>query len=392
MKILLLSVLTIAMIGVMAPSVSGQVQVTVTPFVDSWKIGEINYLDISVSKIVPNTNFCIKYIFDDGDEKIWSTSRSPDFSENIYRHPLGGLYVLPPNTISYYPEYEKYGEIDITVIYGTCDGENFGTATTTINRVNELEPITEFMMKNYSIESIDVGTSWSIKEPDGEGITSGIRYITTESSPDATFKQKFNGVFMQDSHLIVVYSNEGFGEITLHESDETYKDFECFTKRWNNGPSTIVTTTNCANDNFLIEYEEKPSKSRDNLSSSTFIPSVIDKIHSNPINPIIEEKIEASPTYSYEPTHVSNFPDPSKSPQHYLDRYNNEDVYRDWFNSQFPDRTIHEVLGLPEPTTQKIPDWVKNIFTWYSQDQISEDEVLIAIKFLVNQGIIDLDK
>ena len=40
---------------------------------------------------------------------------------------------------------------------------------------------------------------------------------------------------------------------------------------------------------------------------------------------------------------------------------------------------------------QKIPDWVKNIFTWYSQDQISEDEVLNAIKFLINQGIIDLD-
>ena len=40
---------------------------------------------------------------------------------------------------------------------------------------------------------------------------------------------------------------------------------------------------------------------------------------------------------------------------------------------------------------QKIPDWVKNIFTWYSQDQISEDEVLNAIKFLINQLIIDLD-
>ena len=40
---------------------------------------------------------------------------------------------------------------------------------------------------------------------------------------------------------------------------------------------------------------------------------------------------------------------------------------------------------------QKIPDWVKNIFMWYSQDQISEDEVLNAIKFLINQGIIDLD-
>ena len=40
---------------------------------------------------------------------------------------------------------------------------------------------------------------------------------------------------------------------------------------------------------------------------------------------------------------------------------------------------------------QKIPEWVKNIFTWYSHDQISEDDVLNAIKFLINQGIIDLD-
>ena len=41
---------------------------------------------------------------------------------------------------------------------------------------------------------------------------------------------------------------------------------------------------------------------------------------------------------------------------------------------------------------QKIPEWVKNIFTWFSQDQISEDEVLNAIKFLVNEGIIDLEE
>ena len=40
----------------------------------------------------------------------------------------------------------------------------------------------------------------------------------------------------------------------------------------------------------------------------------------------------------------------------------------------------------------KIPEWVKNIFTWYSQGQISEDEVLNAIKFLVNEGIINLDE
>lgn len=36
----------------------------------------------------------------------------------------------------------------------------------------------------------------------------------------------------------------------------------------------------------------------------------------------------------------------------------------------------------------KIPDWVKNIFSWYSQDQVSEDELLNAIKYLINEKIL----
>lgn len=46
------------------------------------------------------------------------------------------------------------------------------------------------------------------------------------------------------------------------------------------------------------------------------------------------------------------------------------------------------VLASPDG---KIPDWVKNVFVWYGQDQISEDEVINAIKFLVENGIIQLD-
>ena len=41
--------------------------------------------------------------------------------------------------------------------------------------------------------------------------------------------------------------------------------------------------------------------------------------------------------------------------------------------------------------TEKIPSWVKNIFKWYSEGTISEDEVINAIKFLINQGIVKLD-
>ena len=57
--------------------------------------------------------------------------------------------------------------------------------------------------------------------------------------------------------------------------------------------------------------------------------------------------------------------------------------------------TILKPDTTPEPTelsnVQKIPDWVRNIFIWYGEEKISEDELLSPIKFLVNQGIINLE-
>ena len=39
---------------------------------------------------------------------------------------------------------------------------------------------------------------------------------------------------------------------------------------------------------------------------------------------------------------------------------------------------------------KKIPDWVKNVFVWYAQDKVTEEELLSAIEFLVNQNIIHI--
>jgi len=43
-----------------------------------------------------------------------------------------------------------------------------------------------------------------------------------------------------------------------------------------------------------------------------------------------------------------------------------------------------------ENEESKIPSWVRNIFEWYGQDMVSENELLNAIKFLVNEKIIDI--
>jgi micrococcal nuclease len=41
---------------------------------------------------------------------------------------------------------------------------------------------------------------------------------------------------------------------------------------------------------------------------------------------------------------------------------------------------------------EKIPDWVRNVFLWYGQGEISEDELLRVIQFLVDVGILSFDE
>ena len=67
-------------------------------------------------------------------------------------------------------------------------------------------------------------------------------------------------------------------------------------------------------------------------------------------------------------------------------------VYAEWMGHHIGTVTFEVV---EKPATQegikKIPNWVRNIFVWYASEQISEDELLHTIKYLVQQGIIDLE-
>ena len=47
--------------------------------------------------------------------------------------------------------------------------------------------------------------------------------------------------------------------------------------------------------------------------------------------------------------------------------------------------------SLDNTEAQKIPEWVRNIFVWYAEEKVSEDELLNAIKYLIQQDIIKLD-
>jgi len=50
---------------------------------------------------------------------------------------------------------------------------------------------------------------------------------------------------------------------------------------------------------------------------------------------------------------LASFVDPNKDPQSYVDRYNNEEAYMNWFDTNYPDTTIYEAVGLDEPEVKE---------------------------------------
>ena len=54
-----------------------------------------------------------------------------------------------------------------------------------------------------------------------------------------------------------------------------------------------------------------------------------------------------------EPLGSASFVDTAKNPQHYIDRYNNEPTYKEWFDENFPQySSIYEAVGLEEPVVE----------------------------------------
>ena len=77
-------------------------------------------------------------------------------------------------------------------------------------------------------------------------------------------------------------------------------------------------------------------------------------------------------------------------------------MYAEWRGHHIGTVTFEVVRNLAEITEgtetvaeegiEKIPNWVRQIIIWYAAEQITEGDLLKAIQFLVQQGIIELEK
>ena len=58
------------------------------------------------------------------------------------------------------------------------------------------------------------------------------------------------------------------------------------------------------------------------------------------------EEIKTEEVNPEEKPTVASFVDPKKGPQHYIDRYNKDKKYKEWFEKNYPNLTIEEAVGL----------------------------------------------
>ena len=81
---------------------------------------------------------------------------------------------------------------------------------------------------------------------------------------------------------------------------------------------------------------------------------------------------------------IPGFPSLDHSPQYYIDRYNNEPNYKSWFDSQFPDKSIYDILGF----STYIPNWIKTYAELWALGDMSDSEFISGLDFMLEHHII----
>lgn len=75
-------------------------------------------------------------------------------------------------------------------------------------------------------------------------------------------------------------------------------------------------------------------------------------------------------------TKIASFVDSSKEPQHYIDRYYNESLYKYWFDNNYPDYTIEEAVGY----TKNILEIKSTVQELMSKEIIPEVQALSIVE------------
>ncbi|MBT8252038.1 MAG: hypothetical protein KJO99_04315 [Nitrosopumilus sp.] len=170
--------------------------------------------------------------------------------------------------------------------------------------------------------------------------------------------------------------NDGTFSKTLHAGGPT----------WNEDGKYTIKISYAGNLEKSIDYKEiNPNSESENSESSNPQPppTLPEKTKTETPQLIIETESEISFTENPK-MRIFGFPSFEKSPQYYIDRYYTEPQYQSWFDSQFPGKTIYDVLGF----STDIPEWIKTYAKNWATGDISDSEFMSGLDFMIQNKII----
>lgn len=196
-----------------------------------------------------------------------------------------------------------------------------------------------------TVEDKDTGlVTLVIREPSGEFVMLTQAIINPDNSYERSLqinnKFEVNGMYTVESFI----QNMTAGKIAKFEFSNDGSSLPQ-TQEQVVASQPITTQTNTIAD--FVDVEKDPQYYIDRYNNEAAYKSWFDR---NYLNLTIEEAVGLTqPEQEIVKNTIPGFPDPDKPPQYYLDRYNNEPVYQEWFDGNFPNQSIYEVIGVEAP-------------------------------------------
>jgi hypothetical protein len=297
---------------------------------------------------------------------------------------LAGFGILSLFLIIIVPVYAEVNEISIQKNFYTIDegivfvgAENEGNKMVNIVMVNpngkesylvgamsNSEGIFETMPKNVDSFFSMIGTyqftAFTIQKNDGVNISlefDGNRVLKNIILPLQLnqIQDKISEVEKTISFTASITDNSITNEVYSLENAPIDAIIDDITGKFVWTPSKSYGSFEDVIYNFDIIVKANNQEDRENISI------IIKKAYDEPViepkvEPVIEPKVEPVIEPKVEPviepikSTTASFVDSTKDPQSYVDRYNNEPTYKEWFDENYSQySSIYEAVGLEEP-------------------------------------------
>ena len=297
----------------------------------------------------------------------------------IAKFPLGTSDVS--NTASATPEKDSSGSSSSSPITIPTSPLKLTTTAASSNQINLswTKPSSDgnSAITGYKIETKKNSGSYSVLVSNTKSTATS--YTHTSLTLDATYTYRVSAI-----NSIGTSNPSADVSVTLGKIDLTIKPLGKFVINEEKTLSFSVSVTDSSLDNLVFSLDKNPpagAKINSNTGKFTWTPTKSQGSSSYTFDLVVKRgtiqdrqsvTITVNDVPDPEPDPPSNMPDfvdPKQGAQYYLDRYNNEQAYKTWFDTNYPDYTIEEAIELTIPGFFSESKEAKPILDFVDQSQ-----------------------